>query len=96
MEIVVIAILAGLAEELLFRGVIQAKLGIVPASIMFGLLHCVTPAYVVIATVVGFYLGVMYTFYQSLLVPIQLHFVYDLAALIYLKYFATEAVEEET
>jgi len=89
-DIGVIALLAGFAEELLFRGIIQAKLGLVPASIMFGLLHCVTPAYIVIATVVGFYIGVVYTFYHSLLVPIQLHFAYDLVALIYLKYFVKE------
>ena len=82
-----IAACAGIAEELLFRGVIQVKLGIVGASIIFGLLHFITPAYFVIATIMGFYLGILYQYYDSLLIPIQLHFIYDLGALIYLRYF---------
>ncbi len=82
-----IAVCAGLAEELLFRGVIQVKLGIVGASIIFGLLHFITPAYFVIATIMGFYLGILFQYYDSLLIPIQLHFIYDLGALIYLRYF---------
>jgi hypothetical protein len=82
-----IAVCAGIAEELLFRGVIQVKLGIVGASIIFGLLHFITPAYFVIATIMGFYLGFLFQHYDSLLIPIQLHFIYDLGALIYLRYF---------
>lgn len=90
LDIVVISVLAGFAEELLFRGVIQVKMGIIAASIMFGFLHCVTPAYVVIATIIGFYIGIIYHLYQSLLVPIQLHCIYDFGALVYLKYFIKE------
>ncbi len=82
-----IAVCAGLAEEVLFRGVIQAKLGIIGASIIFGLLHFITPAYCIIATIMGFYLGFLFQYYDSLLIPIQLHFIYDLGALVYLKYF---------
>lgn len=89
-DICFISLFAGFAEELLFRGVIQAKLGILAASIMFGLLHWVNPAYVIVATVIGFYIGILYHLYQSLLMLIQLHFVYDLGALIYLKYFTNE------
>jgi uncharacterized protein len=82
-----ISVFAGIAEELLFRGVIQAKLGIVGGSIIFGLLHFITPVYCVIATIMGFYLGILFQYYDSLLIPIQLHFIYDLGALIYLRYF---------
>jgi len=82
-----ISVFAGLAEELLFRGVIQVKLGIVGASIIFGLLHFITPAYCVIATIMGFCLGFLFQYYDSLLIPIQLHFIYNLGALIYLRYF---------
>jgi len=86
-DLCIISVFAGLAEELLFRGVIQVKLGIVGASIIFGLLHFITPAYFVIATIMGFYLGILYQYYDSLLIPVQLHFIYDLGALIYLRYF---------
>ena len=87
LDLCLISILAGFAEELLFRGVIQVKLGIVGASIIFGLLHFITPAYCVIATIMGFYLGFLFQYYESLLIPIQLHFIYDLGALVYLRYF---------
>ncbi len=86
-DICIISVLAGVAEELLFRGVIQVKSGIIGASIIFGLLHFITPAYFIIATIMGFYLGFLFQYYESLLVPIQLHFVYDLGALLYLRYY---------
>jgi CAAX protease family protein len=85
-DICLISLWAGLAEELLFRGVIQARWGLVPASILFGVLHFVTPAYALLAMVIGFYIGLVYHFFQSLLIPIQLHAIYDFGALIYLKY----------
>ena len=84
-----ISVFAGFAEELLFRGVIQVKVGIIGASIIFGLLHFITPAYCIIATIMGFYLGFLFQYYESILIPIQLHFVYDLGALLYLRYFYT-------
>ena len=76
----------GFAEELLFRGVIQARWGLFPASILFGVLHFATPAYALLATVVGLYIGLLHQFFQSLLIPIQLHALYDCAALLYLRY----------
>jgi membrane protease YdiL (CAAX protease family) len=91
-DICLISIMAGLAEELLFRGVIQAKWGILAASILFGLLHSVTPAYILLATVIGFYIGLLYHVFQSLLIPIQLHCIYDFGALIYLRYRVKEQI----
>ena len=91
-DICLISIMAGLAEELLFRGVIQAKWGIIAASILFGLLHSVTPAYILLATVIGFYIGLLYQVFQSLLIPIQLHCIYDFGALIYLRYRVREQI----
>jgi hypothetical protein len=89
-DIFVISLGAGIAEELLFRGVIQAKGGIVAASVLFGVLHWVTPAYALLATIIGFYIGLVYHFGQSLLIPVQLHCIYDFGALIYLKYVVRE------
>jgi len=91
-DIFLISLLAGLAEELLFRGVIQATWGIIAASIFFGLVHSVTPAYILLATVIGFYIGLLYHCFQSLLIPIQLHCIYDFGALIYLRYFVKEQI----
>ena len=86
-DLFLISAFAGIGEELLFRGVIQVKAGIIGASIIFGLLHFITPAYCIIATIMGFYLGFLFQYYESILIPIQLHFVYDLGALLYLRYF---------
>jgi membrane protease YdiL (CAAX protease family) len=86
-DLILISLLAGFAEEMLFRGVLQAKFGIVAASIVFGLVHCVSPAYVIVTTIMGFYIGVFFEVSGSLLVPVQMHFIYDLGALMYLRYF---------
>lgn len=90
MDLFLISALAGFAEELLFRGIIQVKLGIVAASVIFGLFHFISPAYVVIATIMGLYIGILFHLYESLLIPVELHFIYDLGALVYLRYFVRE------
>jgi hypothetical protein len=89
-DISLISLWAGFAEELLFRGVIQAKLGIIAASCLFGCMHWVTPAYAIVAAAIGFYIGLLYHIFQGLLIPIQVHCIYDFAALIYLKYLLRE------
>jgi membrane protease YdiL (CAAX protease family) len=86
-DIVVISLIAGIGEEFLFRGVLQVKYGIVFASIVFGLLHFVSPAYAAVTTVMGFYLGAFFQKTGGLLAPVIIHFLYDLAALLYLRYF---------
>jgi membrane protease YdiL (CAAX protease family) len=92
-DIVLISMLAGFAEEVLFRGVVQARFGIVTASVLFGLVHCVTPSYIFVAVLMGFYLGGFFSLFDSLLVPVQLHFFYDLGALLYLKYFIPQSTK---
>ena len=88
-DLVAISLIAGIAEEVLFRGVIQTQLGILPASVLFGLAHLITPTYAVIATIMGIYIGILYQVFDSLFIPIQLHFIYDLFALLYLRYHAS-------
>lgn len=87
LDMCLISLLAGFAEELLFRGVIQVKLGIIAASIIFGFLHFLTPAYCIIAVFMGFYIGILSDVYRSILIPMHLHFIYDFGALVYLRYF---------
>ena|SRR5688572_16456024 len=38
-EALALALLSGFAEEMLFRGALQASLGLIPATIIFGLCH---------------------------------------------------------
>jgi membrane protease YdiL (CAAX protease family) len=85
----VVALLAGVGEEALFRGVLQEALaGTLPGwgallltSFVFGAVHWVTPAYACLAAVVGLYLGLLYLVSDNLLVPIVTHALYDLVAL---------------
>lgn len=92
LQIAVVCALAGLCEEILFRGVIQGVLGdwlgrypgLVAASVLFGCAHLVTTAYGVIAALLGVYLGVLWIATGNLLVPVVTHAVYDFAGLVYL------------
>jgi membrane protease YdiL (CAAX protease family) len=87
-----ISVLAGLGEEMLFRGVLQDTgsqwlpvwAAVLVAAVLFGVLHAVTPTYALLATVVGAYLGVLYLLTGNLLAPIVAHALYDFVALVYL------------
>lgn len=88
--VVVISILAGLGEELLFRGWLQVELdrwglGVWPAlllaSAVFGALHWITAWYALLAGLIGAYYGVLLWTTGDLLVPATAHFVHDLVAL---------------
>jgi membrane protease YdiL (CAAX protease family) len=91
-ELALIAALAGLAEELLFRGVMQSELArrlpgflaLVLTSAAFGLAHCLTLSYGLLAAVAGLYLGTLFWAHGNLLIPIVAHAFYDLIALMQL------------
>jgi len=86
------SVLAGLGEELLFRGVLQAWLvgpigawpAVVLAGVIFGLVHSVTRAYFLLATCMGLYLGALYQLTGNLLMPSLAHALYDAIAIVYL------------
>jgi membrane protease YdiL (CAAX protease family) len=91
-DLALIAILAGVGEEVLFRGLIQTSLAtslglwtaLAITSVLFGLLHLVTRTYAVIATIFGAYLGWLYVATGDLFVAVVTHSVYDFVALKYL------------
>ena len=92
LELAVISALAGLGEEMLFRGVIQEVVagslgvwaGLAVAAVLFGLVHLITPTYALLAGLMGVYLGWLWIETGNLLVPITAHAVYDFLALVYL------------
>lgn len=87
--LIVLAVLAGLGEELLFRGAVQGWLAwhlndafaILIASLLFGLVHYLSFTYFVMATGLGLVLGVAYWLTDSLLLVMVWHAVYDMIAL---------------
>ena len=98
-RIVLMAIAAGITEELLFRGVFQTWLdsfsplliAIIASNVVFGLLHMRTALYALIAGCVGAYLGVVFAVSGNLLTPITTHIVYDAVALEYTRRAIAEA-----
>jgi uncharacterized protein len=91
-DMALIALSAGVGEEMLFRGVLQSSLqawlgvgwGLVIASLLFGLLHPISMPYIVVTAVVGLYLGGAFLFTGNLLTVIVTHSFYDLALMSYL------------
>jgi len=91
-DLFMLAAIAGLSEELLFRGVIQPWIenawgmaaGLIGSNIIFGLVHAVTPLYAVLAALVGIYLGLAldYGGERNLLTPVLIHGLYDFLAFI--------------
>jgi membrane protease YdiL (CAAX protease family) len=91
-QFALIAVLAGVGEELLFRGALQTLFGrwttpvagLVIASILFGLAHALSKLYFVFATVIGLCFGWLVLAYDDLVAPIVAHSLYDFLALVYL------------
>jgi membrane protease YdiL (CAAX protease family) len=98
-SLALLAALAGTAEEILFRGVVQTGLAgpfsetiaLIFSSVAFGLAHFLTPMYALLAGVAGLYLGAVFLIHGNLLAPIVAHALYDFVALIWLirRYRAT-------
>ena len=91
-DLFILAAIAGISEEVLFRGVVQPWLesawgmnaGLIASNLLFGLVHAITPLYLVLATVVGIYLGLAldYGGERNLLIPIIIHGLYDFLAFV--------------
>lgn len=87
--IVLVSLMAGIGEEVLFRGVIQAGLAdrlpawlaVGIAAVLFGVAHWLTVSYAVFATLIGVYLGILFFVTDNLLAPAVTHALYDLVAL---------------
>ncbi len=76
-EVIALALLSGLAEELFFRGAVQGAVGWIPASLLFALLHTGPgPAFrlwTLFAAVAGLLLGALMAWRGNLLGPIVAH-----------------------
>ena len=93
-QLALIAVLAGIGEELFFRGMIQLGLSnlldvwlaILITSLIFGLAHAITPTYFFLAFVISLYLGFLFVHTENLFVPIAVHALYDFFVFLYIRF----------
>ncbi len=93
-QLLLVSAVAGIGEELLFRGLLIGSLiegtgvgipvALVVSSGVFGLAHPISRSYAVVAGAVGLYLGGTYLWSGGVLAPIVAHGLYDFVALWYL------------
>lgn len=99
MRSLMLALAAGVGEEMLFRGVLQTyadrhwtlALAIVAPNILFGALHARSRIYALAAAAVGVYLGVLFWLTGNLIAPIVTHAAYDFVALEWARRVLNEA-----
>jgi membrane protease YdiL (CAAX protease family) len=92
-EVLVLSALAGVSEEVFFRGVLQREIGVILASVIFGLFHAVSLPYVLWAAAVGSYLGWLAQWHGNLSVPIVAHTMIDIAGLWYIRHVVAPRLE---
>ncbi len=88
-QLLTVAVIAGVAEETLFRAALQAGMAeplgdigaLIVASVLFGFAHLVTPGYAIGAAIMGAYMGWIWMQGGNLLIPIVTHAAYDFVAL---------------
>jgi uncharacterized protein len=97
-QLMVVALTAGVGEELLFRGWLMQfltgdlkecsptclLLGLVISSIVFGFAHPLHWLYITVAGLMGLVFGTLYWYFNNLLVPIVAHWVYDAIMIVWL------------
>lgn len=94
-DLILMSILAGASEELLFRGLLQPWIGQPWCNILFGAVHWITPLYALLAFAIGSYLSWTMTVTEphNLLTPIVAHAVHDyLAFLVIVATYRRETV----
>lgn len=94
-EVFIIALLAGIGEEALFRGFLQEAItaassagpmtGLMVASVLFGVCHWLTNTYALFAVIMGLLMGGLLLLTGNLLAPISAHVIYDFIAILYLQ-----------
>jgi uncharacterized protein len=89
LHILCIAALVAFSEELLFRGIIQTKVGLIFASLIFAIIHYrYLFNWFLFANIVtlSFVIGAIYEWTDNLAVTITMHFIIDFLLGIYIKF----------
>lgn len=104
-DLLFLALLAGVCEEILFRGLIyfsirdwNPALAVILCNLLFGAAHAITPLYALLAAFLGLYLTALVAADSSpnLLIPITTHTAYDLIGfLIVVRDYRRHMAEQE-
>lgn len=101
-ELLLVSLLAGWGEELLFRWAVQGGLetisdlwlgrisALLIASLLFGLCHYLNAAYALFTFLIGLYFGALMWLAGTWIAPAIAHALYDFIALLYLTRWAAE------
>jgi uncharacterized protein len=87
-HIFIIALFVAFSEELLFRGIIQTKVGLLLASIIFAIIHyryLFNWFLFLNIVVLSFFIGLIFQWTDNLAVTIMMHFVIDFLLGVYIK-----------
>ena len=96
LQLAVVSLAAGIGEELLFRGLVQAGVSrwmsgvegqmtaVLLTSVLFGFCHWLNTTYALLAMLAGAYFGLLLVATGNILAPITAHAAYDFLALVYL------------
>lgn len=90
-DILVMSLVSGFCEEVLFRGIIQRESNIFCASLVFGIFHDPSfrhLSFVLAATIAGAIMGLLYLQTENLWAPITAHAVHNAISLLILRYFS--------
>ncbi len=102
LELLLISIMAGIGEEVFFRGFLQGSLGRVVnpwialalVSALFGLAHSLSIAYAIITGLLGVYLGSLLLLTGNLFVAIAVHALFDFVSLLLISQWTLSPVTE--
>ncbi|WP_042355236.1 CPBP family intramembrane glutamic endopeptidase [Bacillus rubiinfantis] len=97
-HIIIIAAVVAFCEELLFRGIIQAKLGLFWASIIFAMVHYryLFNWYLFLNIVtLSFVIGLLFHWTGNFAVTFMMHFLIDFLLGIYMKFRYSSLVDNE-
>lgn len=89
MEIFSFTLFVAIAEEMLFRGVIQTTFGYIMASILFALVHfryLKKPVLLVSVFFISFFIGYIFLLTENLIITITAHFTVDVILGVYIRY----------
>jgi hypothetical protein len=83
-------VMAGVPEEILFRGAVQPQLGLILTALVFGALHAISWIYFVYAAGAGLLLGLMVEWRGNLWAATTAHFAYDAGVFLLLTWYVAQ------